>query len=178
MPNYCNFDMKVIGLPSALAEFICIIKALYYGDEHDPKHFYRVFDFTVTSMEEDTIYGYGFCAWSVQSCFMPGGYHDPNNTNNGTTLPEVCKELSITVEVFASEPGMCFCEHLIIDHNGDVLCDDIGDYYEFDNEITLEEFNRITDLDWTQEQLDNYFTHEDYYVYSEIDLNNWTIGEE
>lgn len=177
MPNYCNFDMKVVGPPSALAEFIHIMKARYYGDEHDPKHFYRVFDFTVTSMEENTIYGYGYCAWSVSSCFMPGGYHDPNNTNNGTTLIEVCRDLHITVEIFASEPGCNFCEHLIIDHNGDVLCDDTGDYYELDNETTLEEFNRILNLNWTQEELDNYFTHENYYVYSELDLNNWTIGE-
>ena len=174
MPNYCNFSFKAVGNPDALVTFAAIAKADYHGTKDDPKHFYRVFEFNVEGFDETAIYGWGYCAWSVSSCFLAGGYYDPNNTNNGTHLEKVCKELNISVEFYSTETGMCFSEHILMTPDG-LKIDDCVDYYELDKEIELEEFNNTTGLEWTQEEFNKYFEHNDYYEYCEHDLNIWEI---
>jgi len=83
---------------------------------------------------------FGYCAWSVYSCMLEGPftYYSDNHKENiekygkdfSLTLPMACKELGLEVEIFSSEPGMCFAEHYHVSANGELLTEDETDYVE------------------------------------------------
>lgn len=167
MPNYCDFTMKIIGDIRDIIPIYNACVAEYSGKSTDPKHFYRVFECNIQEISNTHMICTGYCAWSVATCFLNGGYHD------GTMPNGVCLEMmtdNITVEIYSTEPGMCFSEHIIVKNN-QIMLEECTDYYELDKEYSLEEFNKVTGLGWDQQQLDNYFKHEDYYVYCEHDFD-------
>lgn len=164
MPNLCNFDFKITGQIKSIARFIRAATVNYSGKPEDPEHFYRVFNFIVTNVEPIngdlwTITAYGDCAWSVVSCFCEDGYPEIDDI----TLLKIAKEENLIIEVYSTEIGMCFSEHILVTKNG-YYVNDCEDYYELDKDVPLDEFNKLTGHEWTQDQLDNYFKKEDYYI--------------
>ena len=80
MPNYCDYEMKVVGKTNCIKEFIKVMQADYnYGTNEftGPRHMYRVFEAYV-DQEPEAIDEYGnaeciisgYCAWSVASCML------------------------------------------------------------------------------------------------------------
>ena len=136
MPNYCDYEMKIKGSKEAIARVLECLNADYNYGEGKPshKHFFRVFDATKDGNARKNADGtysqliYGYCAWSVSSCMLDGGFSyyqsvkkDHPEIFMGTTLVEQSEDCEI--EVFSEEPGMGFSEHYIF-KNGECLCDD------------------------------------------------------
>lgn len=126
---------------------------------------WRVFDchfdfepFADLSEDADmTLYLSGYCAWSVFSCMLEGpfSYHDDNHDecikkygkDYSLSLPSACKELSLEIEVFSNEPGMCFAEHYHVMPTGEIAVDEEAQYMEFyiDEYETYEEYENSFD---------------------------------
>jgi len=99
----------------------------------------------------------GYCAWSVNSCMFDGPftyYADNHNEciekygeDKSLTLPMACEKLNLEVEVFSSEPGMCFSEHYRIDSNGELTIDEETGYVEtfIDEYETYDDFVKARD---------------------------------
>lgn len=173
MPNYCDFQVKLTGYIENIIRFYNACNVPYHGDEHDPEHFYRVFNIVIEEIKPIDkpqfyqAYMSGYCAWSITSCFMENGYHETNRGGKGITLcmlSEYCPEL--VIEMFSTEPGMQFSEHILVKDNT-VFINECNNYYELDKETSLEVFNELTNLDWDQKQFNNYFSYNDYYEYYE-----------
>lgn len=167
MPNYCDFTMKIVGDIHDIIPIYNACIAEYHNKPTDPKHFYRVFECIIQEVSSTHMICTGYCAWSVATCFLNGGYHD------GTVPNGVCLEMmtdNVAVEIYSTEIGMCFSEHIIVKNN-QVTLEESTDYYELDKDYSLEEFNKLTGLDWDQQQFDNYFKNNDYYIYCEHDFD-------
>lgn len=135
MPNYCNYEMKIIGSKKAIQRVVECLEANYNYDEGKPshKHFFRVFECYVEDLEDNgdgtfTQFLCGDCAWSVYSCMCSGDYTYFNDGKKsfgenfmGTTLQEQSQDCEI--EVFSEEEGMQFSEHYIF-KNGECLVND------------------------------------------------------
>lgn len=138
MANYCDFEMMVRGKSESVDTFY-----RYLTDyENSPKNFARIFSAEIDSESVNdegikTMKIFGDCAWSVYSCMCDGEstYFSENEGENLTCLPEATKELSLEVEIRATEEGMGFWEHYHY-KDGECLCDDSGDLpcSEFDME--------------------------------------------
>lgn len=136
MPNYCDYEMKIRGSKTAIERVIECLNADYNYGEGKPshKHFFRVFQAEKAGnikRNEDGTYTqviYGYCAWSVASCMLDGGFSYYNVVKKdhpeifmGTTLKEQSEDC--TIEVFSEEPGMGFSEHYIF-KSGECLCEE------------------------------------------------------
>ena len=173
MPNYCNFSCKITGPKKGIDRLIAAAQTDYsVGQENEPEHFWRVFEFNVDEYKEIhegifQIIANGYCAWSVHTCFMNDGYQAHWNRDqvkhNGITLEIVSEQEDLIVEFYSDEIGMCFSEHIIV-ICGEVYTDDTVDYTECDYEMDWEECNERSGLNWTEEQWKEYFTKEDYYI--------------
>ena len=167
MPNYCNYSMKVVGTKQNIQEFIKVIQADYnYYDmtfSYD-RHMFRVFEAEHDEIEEradgrfETVIN-GYCAWSVASCMFAAGYYRDSQKSHpdnfkGTTLDIESKNLNLDIEVYSEEPGCCFQEHYII-INGDIVCDECVDWYEY----WVEEYESKEDA---QEELEIEITDEEW----------------
>lgn len=154
MPNYCNYYMRVVGKKREnVKEFIEVMNADYNyrtGEFSAPRHMFRVFDATpVFDDSEDGIREdngtfitelMGDCAWSVYCCMCAGDFTYYNQLAleyqdifRGTTLQEESERLNLSIEVFSSEPGMCFSEHLLY-KNGEEIADESCEYAEYSPE--------------------------------------------
>lgn len=166
MPNYCNYSMCVVGKKKNVEEFIKVMQADYnYGTmefSHD-RHMFRVFEAECDGVEErcdDTYQAIinGYCAWSVTSCMLEGGYYrefkrDYGDNCRGTTLLIESKRLNLDIEVYSEECGMCFQEHLIV-RDGELTTDECVDWYEYciDEYDTKEEAEAELDIEITDEE--------------------------
>ena len=169
MPNYCDYSMCVKGTKENVEEFIKVIQADYdyHGMifSHD-RHLFRVFEANYDEIEKmcDDTYQViinGYCAWSVASCMLEGGYYADVKTRypnefRGTTLLLESKRLGIDIEVYSEECGCCFQEHYVI-VNGDLICDECVEW----NEYCIDDYNtkadaeeelgiEITDAEWRE----------------------------
>ena len=156
MPNYCNYEMKILGSKKSIQRVIACLEADYNYIEGKPshKHFFRVFDVFYdepTKVEKDTyeIFISGDCAWSVYCCMCSGNHTYYKSCKEehpeifmGTTLLEQSRDCEI--EVFSEEEGMAFSEHYIF-KNGEMLVDDC---VETKNGGYDEEGNETTEIDW------------------------------
>lgn len=169
MPNYCNYSMCVAGTKESVEEFIKVIQADYnyvtMEFSHD-RHMFRVFEAEHDEVDE---YGDGkfrtiidgYCAWSVSSCMLEGGYYkDCKNSYGddfrGTTLLLESKRLNIDIEVYSEEPGCCFQEHYVVS-NGKLVCEECVEWNEYylDDYETKEDAEKelgieITDEEWKE----------------------------
>jgi hypothetical protein len=169
MPNYCNYSMCVVGAKENVEEFIRVINADYdYGtmEFSCDRHMFRVFEATCDEIEErgdgkfQTVIN-GYCAWSVSSCMLEGGYYRDckeryGENFRGTTLRIESQRLNLDIEVYSEESGMCFQEHYIF-NNGNLVCDECRDWCEYwlDDYETKEEAEAelgitITDNEWEE----------------------------
>lgn len=151
MPNYCSYTMAVRGRKCNVDEFISILQY-----NHPKYAMFRVFE---AEVYDTNVYGmvkkvyiYGYCAWSVDCCMMPGfasyysGWYEayqnalngkldrsyPNilTSKLGTNLINESSRLHLEIEVYSTEPGIGFCEYYRIS-NGIVLADKEGEYQEY-----------------------------------------------
>lgn len=145
MPNYCDYKMRVRGIPANVDKFINIIQA----PDYTQRHLYRVEADIIN--ENIDVFGLktaligGYCAWSVYSCMMEGPftYYDDckredlshtditkDDVERGTSLIIESKRLGLIIEVYSDEPGMGFQEHICI-ANGTILCNSCVDCYTY-----------------------------------------------
>lgn len=93
----------------------------------EPNHFFRIFDATVIEEYEENgghcMRISGDCAWSLYSCCIDG-YPTVDLFTENT------RELHLKMEVYSSEPGMCFQEHYIYEY-GECLANESRDYTEY-----------------------------------------------
>lgn len=177
MPNYCNYSMCVKGNKENIEEFIKVMKSDYNYNTMEfgfDRHMFRVFEAECDEVEEydDGVFQAiinGYCAWSVSSCMLEGGYYKDCKDSfgddfRGTTLLLESKRLNIDIEVYSEECGMCFQEHYIIT-NGELECDECVDWSEIwiDDYKTKEEAEAdlemsITDEEWAIGLEEGYFT--------------------
>lgn len=117
----------------------------------------------------------GECKWSIISALVdnaismrenPSGWYfgDGVNVNDleFITLFEACKRWNLNMEVYSEECGCEFQEHYIF-VDGELICEDCVDYYEYDiSEFeTKEEAENELDIKLTDEEWEN----KEYWVY-------------
>lgn len=178
MPNICNFSCMVTGPKKGIDRFIQAAQTDYsVGNLNEPEHFWRVFNFYEDSLKDLgndiwQLQASGDCAWSVHTCFTESGYqaqwNKSKSKHNGITIEQLCTKEKLIIEFFSDEIGMGFAEHIInvVNH---LYLDETYDYTECDVEMELEELNERSGNNWTQEQWNEYFKKEDYYICCECD---------
>ena len=114
MANDCYYLMHVTAKSKeAIDRFLAIMQ-----DKDETYKLYRIFNSSLNTLEER--YGLfhadldGDVAWSADQWFHPS---DPNLTS----IPQLCKLLNISVEIFTEECGLEFQEHYIVNSKGEVL---------------------------------------------------------
>lgn len=167
MPNYCNYSMCVKGKKENIEEFIKVMQSDYNYNTMEfsfDRHMFRVFEAECNEVEEydDGVFQAiinGYCAWSVSSCMLEGGYYGDCKASygpdfRGTTLLIESKNLNLDIEVYSEEGGCCFQEHYVI-IKGYLVCDECVDWQEYclDDYETKEDAERelgieITDEEW------------------------------
>ncbi len=163
MANICSFSMKVRGNHEDIEKFYDAMSQngnLWMGRGAEAEINY--------DDEEGTSQIDGWCKWSVQSALIDDAISmrtEPDRWGFGSvnrdslefiTLLEATEKWNLVMEVFSEECGCCFQEHYVFD-NGEVLCDDCVDYYEYclDDYETKEEAEEelgieITDEEWEE----------------------------
>jgi len=135
MPNYCNYEMQIVGSKRAIERVVACLRADYDYNKGKPthKHFFRVFEAYCDEVRKEgknryRAFIFGYCAWSVYSCMCKGEdtyYNDVKKSHRdifmGTNLYEQSKNCEI--EVFSEEEGFEFSEHYLL-KNGKCLVDD------------------------------------------------------
>ena len=162
MANICGFSMLVRGNIDDIKRFCDAMSQngnIYMGRGADVEINLDGYD--------NCAYIDGWCKWSVQSAMVSNAIDMRNNPtrwawSDGTdptklefiTLFEACQKWNLDMEVYSEEAGCCFQEHYIV-VNGDLICDECVDYYEYnlDDYDTKEEAERelkieITDDEW------------------------------
>ena len=128
MPNYCEYQMKVIGSDDAIKELISMMTY-----EHPVYHFYRVFSADVYETGNGYVCICGDVAWSINSAMRSyeGTCHRAGK--QFAKIEKVSKHLKLEIEIFSSEPGIGFQEHFLF-RDGETLIQDCDDYmcYWFD----------------------------------------------
>lgn len=157
MPNMCGFDMKIAGPEKAVLELVDMLqhKNPYYS-------LGRVFSFDLDESQTENgpkgtdyiaVQGFGDCAWSVNAS-MRQEFHPDHS------LESEAKRLGLVVEVFSSEPGFRFQEHVLID-KGDILVDECSEYEEYVIDGASEEFinNLLKEQGMTWDELMSKVNH-------------------
>lgn len=147
MPNICEFNMKVIGKDKNVSEFLEMLT-----DYDLPKHFWRVFDDTLTvtkhpddSKDETTAYISGDCAWSIYACMTDEEHsYAADHPEEGTSLQKESERLSLSIEVFSWAPEMGFSEHFAY-QNGETLAEETCDYGELYVDDLIVEYGSLSE---------------------------------
>ena len=185
MANYCAFDMRITGPEASIKEFVSMLRR---EGQFEHAGLGRTYSFDV----EDKIFsstglpgifqvdGFGDCAWSVLTA-MQKEYR-----GELPSLESETERLGLVVEVYSSEPGVGFQEHILI-AKGDVIYADCVDYEEhyIEGADSLEAYNEENDTDFTEDMInddgdvciggfDNFGVFEDVskYFNNDIELNN------
>lgn len=177
MPNYCNYEMRLVGEKENLIKAYNIIKADYDYKEDGTvecdadKHLFRIFEceyegyhYGVNSAEEaiekysdgNALILSGNCAWSVYSCMFEG---------ESTYYSQWTEERKAKYECFKgttidriskefeldieifSEEGGCGFMEHYLINNGEIIIDDCIDYHEDYDEET-DEYTPVGGLAW------------------------------
>lgn len=162
MANMCSFSMCVKGKHGNIESFYnALIQEgnVYMGSGADAEINY--------DDEEGKAFIDGWCKWSVESALIRNAISmrtEPDKWWFGegfdmtkiefVTLWEACEKWSLDMEVYSEECGCCFQEHYVY-VNGDVVCDECVEHYEYCiGEFTTkkdaeDEFGiKITDEEW------------------------------
>ena len=174
MPNYCNYEMKVVcDKKENIEEFLKVMNADYdyYNNTFSyDRHMFRVFEAENTDITQRMdgkfeSYISGYCAWSVRSTMLnvDCSYYRSNINENpekykrATTLELESKNLGLEIEVYSEEEGCCFQEHFLI-KDGEIIenkCVDWQCYYwDTDEYPTIEDFNATMDTNFSVEDFD------------------------
>lgn len=150
--HYCNFTKEgkaVLETPECYVEYSD-------NERRNVAHhiggrvfncFYDDYMFeTVSDDDKMTVYLSGDCAWSVSACMFANGYYGDLMKEYGDkcksiTILQACQDLDLKVEIFSSEPGMCFSEHYCIDNEGNCFVDEQTELYE----VLVDEYETYDD---------------------------------
>ena len=177
MPNYCYYEMKVIGTDDNIDEFISMMKY-----NHPKQHFYRVFEADVYDRGKGYALICGDVACSIYNAMLCLLGECKATGKEYVFISNVSKNLQIDIEIFSSEPGMGFQEHYIFKDGKTVLseCVDYSEYYfdefYYKKSKTYEEkfaaFLEEYDLNITPDDLDD---NNNYCVGGIEDFGVWKI---
>lgn len=125
MPNYCYYEMKVVGIDDNIDELISMMNY-----NHPTYHFHRVFEADVYDRGDGYALISGDVAWSIYSAMLCllGGCESTGKEY--TFISNVSKSLQLKIEIFSSEPGIGFQEHYLI-RNGEMMIEGCEDYTEY-----------------------------------------------
>lgn len=159
MANNCFYNMKVQGKEENVKEFIKIMQVDKYEGN---VHMFRIFCAYVYEEGTDENGYYvaklnGDCAWSVHTCMTEYGYYTDRKDSPGipTHLAKESERLGLMIDVYSTESGMAFAEHYTF-YNGECICDETVDYFEYmlDEYESVEEANEDLDINLTKEEFD------------------------
>ena len=129
MANCCLYTMKAVSKDeNALKR---LVKIMNY---EDPEYYiYRCGSAYIDKTDKDgDFFVYkisGDVAWSADHWFGTYEHNDKDHTlENGAhyiSLDLLCERLGIAVEIYTEEPGCCFQEWIMCDHNGCVQSDTV-----------------------------------------------------
>lgn len=150
MANNCLFDYKIVGKEENVDELIRMMKWQGEFEDSGLGRIYEIWDDEKVDRRDGTVavLGYGDCAWSVLTAMRNYGGRAPS-------LESETERLGLKIEIYSSEPGCAFQEHVIID-NGKVIEEECVDYeehwvWEFD---TIEEYNKEYGTNFTEDMVD------------------------
>lgn len=162
MANICDFQMCVRGNCSNIEKFydaMCQKGNIYMG---------RGASAEIEFESEDRAMITGWCKWSIQSALIDNAesmrsnperwwWGEGEKPSEFITLWEACKKWNLDMEVYSEESGCCFQEHYVC-IEGDIICDECVEWYEYciDDYETKEEAEaeldiEITDEEWSSE---------------------------
>ena len=176
MPNYCYYEMKVVGNDDNIDE---LISMMTYN--HPTYHFHRVFEADVYDRGEGYALISGDVAWSIYSAMLCllGGCESTGKEY--TFISNVSKLLHLEIEIFSSEPGEEFQEHYIFNNGKTVLSDRVDyieyyfDEFAYKGETYEEKFAAFLEKNKLQITPDN-LNENGYYCIGGIDnFGDWTI---
>lgn len=166
MANMCGFSMMVKGNRND-------IEAFYNAMRQDGKVWMGRGANAEIEYEDGANRAFinGDCKWSIQSALVdnaismrnnPAGWYFDEGVDSSKlefiTLFEACKKWNLNMEVYSEECGFEFQEHYIF-ADGDLICDECVDYYEYDisefetKEKAEEELGiTITDAEWSNKE--------------------------
>ena len=147
MPNFCSYDLKAVSKNKESLERL--LKIMNYKD---PEYFVRrCFQACGDGgVYEDGDYYvidiFGNVAWSCNSWFEHEEHTsqvsdkdgmDPHGSGDDylgpahyVTLDILCERLDIGIECWGQELGCCFQEYYLVNHKGEVVCNDCMEYTE------------------------------------------------
>ena len=127
MANCCDFAMSFVGseesIQKLLERFNLNDVDLLNIPGQDVSSFLNCSEATISTFDNQEIVLEGYCAWSVENCFL-----NPGNLFN---LNSVSKELLLLITVKSREIGMTFSEHYLL-KDGELLLDECTNF-EFDD---------------------------------------------
>lgn len=150
MANNCCFDMRITGGEEEIKE---LISMLQWKGKFENAGLGRVYSFDADEIEKTDIPGVfqvngsGDCAWSVLTAMQNyGGRHPSLESETG--------RLGLVVELYSSEPGIGFQEHVLI-AKGSVIKSECVDYQEHwvDGVGGLEAYNKENETDFTEDMV-------------------------
>lgn len=136
MANMCSFLMKVRGKKENIEQFH---KAL----TQDGKVWMgRGAESDLQFEDDDVAFLSGWCKWSVCSALIDNAvsmrtepqiwYHEEGKEEKEyITLYEACDRWNLDMEVYSEEGGCCFQEHYVY-INGELICEECVEWYEYD----------------------------------------------
>lgn len=151
MANYCSIDGKITGRRDNVQELLDMLcwekqfKDEGLGAMYDCD--YDAHDLMLAGKDDIVeVYIFGGCKWSVL-CALREEYKTPS-------LESETERLNCVIELYSSEPGCQFQEHVLIDR-GEVLIDDCVDYelYMVSAYTSLEEFNAHNKTDFAEDMI-------------------------
>ena len=151
MANNCLFDFKIVGKEENVDE---LMEMMQWQGKYENNGLGRIYEVDLSDKDyraDGTVeaYGYGDCAWSVLTAMR-------NYADRNPSLESETNRLGLVIEIYSSEPGCCFQEHVVID-KGDVIVDECVDYEEHwvDECETIEEYNKEYDTNFTEDMIDD-----------------------
>lgn len=155
MANNCFYDMRITGRKKNIEE---LIRMMQWEGEYINDGLGRIFSCEITDevplelAEANDVISIdvcGDCAWSVNSAMRV-------SNRRPYSLESEAKRLNLVVEVYSSEPGIGFQEHVLIDR-GDVLIEDCVDYEEHwvQEYDTIEDYNAEYDTNFTEDMVND-----------------------
>lgn len=152
MANNCWFDMRITGGEEQIKE---LVEMLRWEGKFKNAGLGRVYSFDADEIEKTDIPGVfqvngsGDCAWSVLTAIQNyGGRHPSLESETG--------RLGLVVEVYSSEPGVGFQEHVLI-AKGSVIESECLDYQEHwvEGVEGLEAYNRENETNFTADMVND-----------------------
>ena len=148
MANCCGYDMKITGNMQDIKELILMLQ---YNHPYEHDGLGRTYSCYVVETGDNTGITWatvsGDCAWSVSSAMMA-------RAGRNRSLESETERLNLIVEVYSSETGCCFQEHILI-NRGVVEVDECVDYEErwVGEYESIEDYNEEFGTDFTEDMI-------------------------